>query len=171
MDSYLRAITYVTYKFRGDSNTEAWSKTFPDRYARLLAKGTSKNHIAAHVSGYHASVLVNRIMAQAMIPSHILNQHHYQEGINKLVQLIRTSDNERIQMESAAKLVDALKAPEVKKVELDLGLENTTVIKDLREATLGLAQQQLQMLKSGTVSAQEVAHQPVIIEGEFHEEC
>ena len=39
VEDYLNAVDYCSYKLMGDSNQDAYFKTFPQRYANLLAAG------------------------------------------------------------------------------------------------------------------------------------
>ena len=57
-EDYLSAVMYVSFKLLGDSNLIAYTKTFPQRYTDLLAKGTSSKDIAAYVSAYNKGKLV-----------------------------------------------------------------------------------------------------------------
>ena len=42
IEEYLNAVTYVSYKIMGNTNEEAYSKTFPNRYTKLIATNTTK---------------------------------------------------------------------------------------------------------------------------------
>ena len=50
-EDYVKAVTYVSHKLMGYSNLEGDIRTFPDRYQKLIANGTSAQDIASHVSG------------------------------------------------------------------------------------------------------------------------
>lgn len=159
---YLEVITFCSYKLIGDTNKDAWRKTFPDRYSKLLKEGKTEKDIASHISGFANRKLITDILAQALVPAHLLNAHHYQEGINKLVNLMRTAGSERIQMESASKLLDALKPPEVKKIELDVSAQSTDLIEALRHETARLAATQKRLIEDGIYTAKDAAHQRII---------
>jgi hypothetical protein len=38
-EDYIHAVAYVSFKLMGDSNKEAWCKTFPSRHAALASRG------------------------------------------------------------------------------------------------------------------------------------
>ena len=83
-EDYLNAVTYVSYKVMGYSNQESYAKTFPQRYAALVAKQTSSKDIAAYVSAYNKGKLVNLILEQTLVPSWVLNQDLYQFVLMRL---------------------------------------------------------------------------------------
>lgn len=170
MSAYLDAVQFCTHMMLGDGVLQAWVKTFPDRYARLIANNCSDKDISAHASMYRGNQLVNLIMAQAMIPTHLINAHYFQEAINKQVELMRTARSERIQMEAAGKLMDTLKAPEIKKIELDVGSKSSSMIEELKQQTALLAAQQQRLIEGGVSTAQNIAHQQLIIEGEINDD-
>ena len=61
-EDYVSAVSYVSFKLLGYTNLEAYARTFPQRYAALLAKGTVSKDIAAYVSAYNKGKLVNLIL-------------------------------------------------------------------------------------------------------------
>ena len=168
MTAYLDAVQYCTHKLMGDSNLQSWVKTFPNKYARLISNSCTDKEISAHVCMYNKTQLVNLILAQALIPTHIINSHYFQEAINKQVDLMRNAKSERIQMEASGKLLDALKQPEVKKIELDVGIKESSMIEELKRTTALLAAQQQRMITGGVYTAQETAHQRLVIEGDLN---
>ena len=84
VEEYLNAVTYVSYKIMGNTNEEAYAKTFPQRYAALIAKQTSKKDIASYVHAFNKGKLVNMILEQTLVPSWVLNQDIHQRAINRL---------------------------------------------------------------------------------------
>ena len=121
--------------------------------------------IASYVTAYNKSKLVNLIFEQTLIPSHVLNQDLYQRALNVQADLMINAKSEKVRCDAANSLLTQLKAPEVKKVELDIGVKEDGLIAALRATTLELARQQRLMVESGAMNAQEVAHGKLIIEG------
>lgn len=158
---YINAVKFVSYKLLGDSNTVAYSKTFPERYQRLVDKGISSKNIASYSTAYNRGDLVNKIMEQTLIPVHILNMDLHQEAINAQAELMRSAKSETVRQKAAECLITQLKAPETAKVEVDVNYNNS-MVDDLRATTKALAQQQLKMIQAGHMNAQEVAHSDII---------
>jgi len=158
---YINAVKFVSYKLLGDGNTLAYSKTFPERYQRLVDKGITGKNIASYSTAYNRNDLVNKIMEQSLVPVHVLNMDLHQEAINMQADLMRTAKSETVRQKAAECLIVQLKAPETAKVEVDVNY-NSDVVDDLRATTKALAQQQLKMIQAGHMSAQEAAHSDII---------
>ena len=163
LDEYVNAVRYVSYQMMGDTNVRAWAKVFPDRYARLVAKDTEAKDINAHVRHYNLTKLVNEVREQSLIPSYILNADVFQKAINTQARLMATAKSEMVQMQAANSLLTHLKAPEVKKIELDIGVKENSELAELREVTAALAKQQLANIQSGMATAKDIAHQEILV--------
>lgn len=161
---YVNAVKYVSHKLMGCTNIEAYSKTFPDRMQRFAAQGTSSKDISSYVAIYNKSKMVNTILEQTLIPSFVLNQDIYQKAINTQAELMVSARSEKVRCDAANSLLTHLRPPEVKKVELDIGVKEDSSIQSLRDATLKLAKQQRLMVEAGMMDAQEIAHQPLTID-------
>ena len=162
---YIDAVRYVSFKLMGCTNIEAYTKTFPDKYQRFIQQGVQAKDIASYVTAYNKSKLVNLIFEQTLIPTHVLNQDLYQRALNVQADLMINAKSEKVRCDAANSLLTQLKAPEVKKVELDIGVKEDSSIAALRATTLELARQQRLMVESGAMNAQEIAHGKLIIEG------
>jgi hypothetical protein len=169
IEGYVSAVKYVSHKLMGCSNIDAYVKTFPDKYQRFLAQGVEAKDIASYVTAYNKSKLVNLIFEQTLIPSYVLNQDLYQKALNVQADLMINAKSEKVRTDAANSLLTQLKMPEVKKVELDIGIKEDSSISRLREATLALAREQRLMMESGAMTAQQVAHSKVISDVEFTE--
>jgi len=165
---YLSAVRYVGHKLLGDTNDVSYIKTFPDKYNDFITRGVVAKDIASYVSAYNKSKLVNLIMEQTMIPSHVLNMDLYQKALNTQAELMVTASSEKVRTDAANSLLTHLKPPETKKIELDVNLKEDKSIQELRDATMGLAAQQREMMKAGMSAAKEIAESTVIT-GEFEE--
>lgn len=159
---YLSAVKYCTHKLMGNSNIDSYIRTFPDRYNTLLAKGTSAKDISSHVAMYNKSILVNKIMEQSMIPTWIINQDLHQKAVNVLADLMMNAQSEKVRADSANSLLVHLKPPEVRKVELDVGLKKSDDIEQLRTITLELASQQRRLIEAGVITARDMAETKLI---------
>ena len=101
MENYLMAIAYVSFKLMGHNNQESYARAFPDRYQRLVAKGTSAKDIASYVSAYAKGKLVTAILEQAAIPTWLLNADHFQSAINVQVDLMQNAKSEMVKFQAA----------------------------------------------------------------------
>lgn len=167
LKDYVNAVKYISFKMMGDTNIVAWSKVFPDRYTRLVARGTLEKDIHAHVRHYNRTKLVNEIREQSLIPTHIINADVFQEAINTQAKLMRDEDvSPKVRCEAANSLLTHLKRPEAQKIELDVGLKENSMLTELKDVTTALAAQQLAMIESGAYSPKEIAHQEILVNPE-----
>ena len=162
MEQYIDAVRYVGFKLMGNSNIEAYTKTFPNRYAYYLSNKTSPKDIASYVTSYNKNKLVNLIFEQTLIPTHILNADHYQQAINVQVKLMLDDDiSPKVRSDAANSVLTHLKAPETK-MEIDVTIKQDSTLQDLRATTEKLVQQQHAMLTAGRVDAKTIAHSALI---------
>lgn len=157
-DDYLSAVMYVSYKLMGHTNGDAYAKTFPDRYASLTARGATAKDISAYVSAYSKNKLVNLILEQTMIPTWVLNAEVYQEAINTQARLMTTAKSEMVRTQAANSILTHLKKPEKHEVELKVGVQETSGMKELQSMLTDLAEQQQKAIEAG-MTTREVAHQ------------
>lgn len=164
-EDYLNAVMYVSFKLRGESNLQAYIKTFPTRYQDLLTKGTSSKDISAYVAAYNKGKLVNLVFEQSAVPSWVLNQHLFQEAINTQADLMQNAISEKVRTEAANSLLTHLKRPEAIKSQIDINLKDSSGMTELKEAMRQMAEQQ-QLAISNGLSARQIADIP-LIEAEF----
>ena len=169
VDSYVQAVKYVSHKLMGCTNIEAYTKTFPDKYARFVAQGVQAKDIASYVTAYNKSKLVNLIFEQTLIPSYVLNQDLYQKALNVQADLMVNSGSDKVRCDAANSLLTHLKMPETQKVELEIGVKEDSSIAQLRQATLELARAQRLAMEAGAMNAQEVAHARIVIDVDAQE--
>lgn len=158
MDSYVNAVKYVSHKLMGCSDIDAYVKTFPDKYQDFLQRGVSSKDISSYVSIYSKTKLVNLIREQTFIPTWVLNQDLFQKALNTQAELMLTAKSEKVRSDAANSLLTHLKQPETTKVQLDIGVKETSVVQDMRNAALALAAAQRDLIRAGQITAQEAAH-------------
>lgn len=170
LPQYVDAVKYVSFKLMGDSNLLAFTRAFPERMHNFQQKGVSDGDIAKYVSAYNKGKLVNLILEQTLVPTHILNAHLYQKALNVQSELMEGANSEKVRSDAANSILTHLKMPETQKVELDIGIKTDGAVANLRGAMRELANKQLEVMNSGGMSAQEMAHSKLnVITGECEE--
>lgn len=159
-EDYLNAVAYVSYKLMGHTNQESYKKAFPSRYQTLVAAGRSEKEISAYVAAYNKNKLVNLIYEQTLIPAWVLNQDTYQKAINTQAELMMTAKSEKVRSDAANSILQHLKKPETKQVELNLGVSETSGMNELKDTLGKLAQMQQDAIAQG-ITTREIAHQPI----------
>lgn len=168
IQSYIDAVRYVSHKLMGSSNVEAYTKTFPSRYQRVVTENAHLESTAigkilsSYVAAYNKTKLVVKVFEQTLVPSHILNADMYQKALNRQAHLMVHANSEKVQSDAANSLLTHLKMPEVNKIDLDIGFKQDKSIDMLRAATIELAKQQQKGIQSGEFTAKDIAHSQII---------
>lgn len=158
-EDYLHAVAYVSYKLMGYSNQDAYARVFPHRIATLRAKGSSDKDISAYVSAYNKGKLVNLIYEQTLVPTWVLNAHVYQQAINTQARLMNDpSVSHKVQAEAANSILTHLKKPETKTLDVNIGVEETSGMTELKDMLTQMAGRQQELIAQGATT-QEIAHQ------------
>jgi hypothetical protein len=161
-EDYLNAVKYVSFKLMKCSNEEAYVKTFPQRYQRMVKDGVKPKDIGAYVYAYSKNKLVNRIMEQTMVPSWVLNQDIFQEAINTQASLMRDPDvSPKVRSDAANSLLTHLAKPKEAGPLINLDMRDTSGIKEMKELLVRMAQQQQGLIKDG-VTAKDIAGAVII---------
>lgn len=161
-EDYVTAVTYVSYKLMGYTNQDAYFKTFPQRHASLLAKGSTSKDISAYVSAYHRGKLVNLIMEQSLVPTWVLNQDLYQRALNTQADLMVNSGSDMVRQQAANSILLHLTKPkEAMNVQLNLDVKESSGMNEMKEALAQMAKQQQQLIAAG-MTAKEIASSTII---------
>jgi predicted glycosyl hydrolase (DUF1957 family) len=166
-EDYVQAVTYVSYKLMNYTNKEAYIRTFPQRYQNMVAKGISTQDMAAYISSYSRGKLVNMIMEQSLVPTWVLNQDMYQKALNVQVELMTSANSEKVRSDAANSILTHLKKPEATKFQIDVGVNESSGLNELKENLKKLAEMQVQLIEGG-VETKLIAGSP-LVEGEFKE--
>ena len=156
---FISAVHFCALIAVGESQVSAYRKTFPKRVASKKTEST----IMSSASIYASGELVQKIMAQSMIPIHFMFQAERVKALQTLSELSICSDNERIRMESADKLLGRLHEtmPKEAKIELDVN-HNNTALDDISSKLTELAIKQKELHDSGHMNLKEIAESKII---------
>lgn len=158
VSDYVNAVKFVCHRMGGNSFADAYQKTFPERYDKLIAEGKSPKAISSYVSAYSNNKLVTLLLEQAAVPVHLLNADIFQEAINESAKLMRDAKSELVRQKAADSLMNHLKPPETAKVSLDVTIGQSDVLDELRDVSRELARAQVQAVQDKRQSVLAVAH-------------
>lgn len=159
---YMNAVVFVSYRLMKYSNREAYVRTFPDRHMEHVKKGTSDKVFSSFVSAYANTKLVNLILEQSLIPTWVLNQDKYQEAINQQFFLMKNAKSEMVQMQAANSILQHLKKPEGKEIQLSVTTSESKELAAFKEMMLDAVKIQKEAIESG-VPTKTIASQKLII--------
>lgn len=164
IEEYLSAVKYVSFKLMNLTNIDSYARTFPQRYAGLLAKGTSQKDIASYVSAYNRGKLVNLILEQTLVPSWVLNQDIYQKAINTQAELMNNAKSERVKCMAADSILKALAKPEATGPLVNIDMKETSGINELKQALVELAANQKKSIEKGILTPKNIVEAEIINE-------
>lgn len=164
IEEYLSAVKYVSFKLMNLTNVDSYARTFPQRYAGLLARGTSQKDIASYVSAYNRGKLVNLILEQTLVPSWVLNQDIYQKAINTQAELMNNAKSERVKCMAADSILKALAKPEAAGPLVNIDMKETSGINELKQALVELAANQKKSIEKGILTPKNIVEAEIINE-------
>lgn len=164
IEEYLSAVKYVSFKLMSLTNVDSYARTFPQRYAGLLARGTSQKDIASYVSAYNRGKLVNLILEQTLVPSWVLNQDIYQKAINTQAELMNNAKSERVKCMAADSILKALAKPEATGPLVNIDMKESSGINELKQALVELAANQKRSIEKGILTPKTIVEAEIINE-------
>lgn len=150
---YINAAHYTTYVLMGMNKLDAYFKTFPDRYARMVAENRSRKEMSAYASMYAKGKLVTMVLEKALVPVWVFNQDVFQKAISVQVSLMNTAGSEKVRQEAANSLLTHLAKPRdvAAKHQLNVEINNNgvSITDSLFEAVSKLSNQQQYNIRGG----------------------
>lgn len=162
LKAYVQAVRYASYKMQGMTHLDAWMRTFPERYQRMLDDRKDLNHIRSIATQYSKGKAVVMVMQQSIIPVWLLNADVHQKAVNTLAELMSTAKSEKVRSDSASALLTHLKQPEIIQHDVNIRLEQDDSIQEMRQAALELVKAQKELLQAGISDAKEIAESKII---------
>ena len=163
LEQYAKAIRFVSHRLFGDTVLDAWRRVFPDRYKRLVRRSVPEREMYSHAGAYARGKLPTAIMERSLIPIHILNMDIHQEAINTQAHLMRFAKSEMVRMKAADSLIQHLKLPEDKRLQIDVTHHSgQDAFEELRRVTRELALEQRQAIEDKRVNVIDIANSDIV---------
>lgn len=154
---YIDAIRFCAYLISLEDNyTEAYKKTFSYRdfvKNRLDVPPDSSKYreLTNAASRYRRSKLVVDLLTFSQVPLDILFSGYRYKAIGVLANEMETAAYSRDRIAAAKELLLAVKGPENKKIELEIGVKESSAVANLSQQLTELANNSLMQLESGQV--------------------
>ena len=162
LEDYLNAVTYVSHRLNGDTQHDAYFKTFPSRYQNLMALGKTPKEISNYVAMFNKGKLVQKIQEQTLTPAWVLNQDMFQAAVTTNFQIMMDDDvSPKVRVEAANSLLTHLQKPKEATPAVNIDLRESSGLSELKKALGQLATQQQQLIEQGG-STRDVAAQRII---------
>lgn len=163
INDYINAVKYVSFRLMDFNKKESYTHTFPEKIKKWELEGVTYDTIAKYISAYNKNQLVNDIYERSLIPIHVLNAGMFQDALNQQAHLMVHARSEMVRTTAANSILNHLKPPETKKLELDIKTHNIDSIQELQDTMTKLAIQQVEMIGIG-VNPKEIAEMSILKE-------
>lgn len=164
LSDYANAVKFVCHRMSNMTFGEAYRRTFPDRYSKMVQEGKTEKAISSHVSAYSNNKMVIALLEQAAVPVYLANADIFQEAINVQAALMRASGSDLVKQKAADSLMSHLRPPETAKLSVDVTVNQSDVLSELREVSRELAKAQLQAIEERRHTVLDIAHRPITFE-------
>lgn len=177
---YLNAIRFCAYLSSEESTfTEAYSKVFSHREFVKQRKNaptdsTKYMELTSAASRYRKSKLVVDILTVSELPLHLMFAGYRFKAVGILADIMETARLDRDKINAAKELLAATKGPENIKMELDIGVKESSAVQQMNDQLAIMAKRQSDMLEAGISDLKEFGSMKVvdnedIIDAEYSE--
>jgi hypothetical protein len=174
---YLNAIRFCAYMSTNDSNyTEAYKKVFANRdfvqqRINLPTNDPRYGELTSAASRYRRTKLVTDILTASQVPLDLIFTGHRYKAIGVLAEVMESGKYDRDRINAAKELLAATKGPDNMKIELDVGVSESSAVQQLNDQLAEIAGRSLKHLEAGSTNLKELGAMKVtsddILEGEF----
>ena len=174
---FLNAVRFCAYMSTNGSNyTEAYKKVFADREfvkvrMDLPSDDPKYGELTSAASRYRRSKLVTDLLTASQVPLDLIFTGHRYKAVGVLAHIMENGKYDRDRINAAKELLAATKAPDNVKIELDVGVSESSAIQQLNDQLAEIAGRSLKHLEAGSTNLNELGAMKVkeedIIEGEF----
>lgn len=170
LQDYLNAALFVTYRNTGDTKVKAYTKTFPDRVQRMQREGQSMTHLNSYADIYSKNQCVIDIQAKMLLPTHIVCHDLFYEAMRVTVDIMNDDKvSPKVRVDAANSIMTHTKQPEIKKQELNIKINESNEIEQLKQALFDLSAKQRNDIIEGNYSVVDVINQDIYIEDKDEE--
>lgn len=174
---YLNAIKFCAYISTETANyTEAYKKVFADRdfvkeRKDLPTDSTKYSELVSAASRYRRSKLVVDILTVSQVPLDLMFTGQRYKAVGILAHVMENAKYDRDKINAAKELLAATKGPENMRIELDVGVKESSAVQQLNDQLAEIASRSLTHLEAGSTSLKELGAFKVvdddILEGEY----
>lgn len=171
---FLNAIRFCAYISTEDANyTEAYKRVFVERdfvKERLSAPTDSQKYVelTSAASRYRRSKLVVDILTVSQVPLDLIFSGYRYKAIGVLAGIMETARYDRDKINAAKELLVATKGADNVKIELDVGVQESTALQQLNDQLSQVAHRQKLLLEADAGNLEEFGAMKVI-EADYEE--
>ena len=179
LPEYLNAIRFCAYMTSNNANaTDAYKKVFGDRdfvknRINLPTDSAKYAELTSAASRYRRTKLVTDILTASQVPLDLLFTGSRYKAIGILADVMENAKYDRDKINAAKELLAATKGPDNIKMELDVGVKESSAIQQLNDQLAEIASRSMKHLEAGSTSLKELGAMKVkdtdIVDAEYTE--
>lgn len=167
LQDYINACLFVSYRAAGDTKTRAYCKVFPERVMRMEKEGRPIAHLNSYADIYSKGQAVIDIQAKTLVPIHLVCHDFFFQALRVSVDIMNdTSVSPKVRTDAANNVMNQTRPPEIKKQELEIKINESDEIEQLKEALFTLSEKQRDQIIEGEYSVVDVTKQVIYSEGD-----
>ena len=165
---FLNAVKFCAYMSTNGSNyTEAYKKVFGSREfvaerMNLPTDDPRYGELTSAASRYRRTKLVVDLLTVSQVPLDMIFTGHRYKAIGVLATIMETGKYDRDKINAAKELLAATKGPDNMKIELDVGVSESSAVQQLNDQLAEIAGRSLKHLEAGATSLKELGSLKVI---------
>lgn len=166
LEGYFKAVVFCSYLNQGYSQVQAYTRTFPERVRHQQAQGADMKTLSTYASIYASGMAVSAVQARMMIPVHIMYQRNYHLAMATTMEVMQSpKTSPKVKIDAARLVMEQTRAPETSKAELNININQSDAIEELREVMAELSQKQLDTLAEGKQGLGKIAETVLLKDG------
>lgn len=161
MKAYISAIRFCAYLISMDDNyTEAYKKAFHDTdfvkvRANISTADPRYTELTSAASRYRRSKLVVDILTLSQVPLDMLFTGYRYKAMAVLAEMMTTARLDRDKIQAARSVLEMTKSDSIK-IDLDIGVRESSAVESLKTQLIEMAGRQETLLNSGMTSLVEL---------------
>lgn len=165
---YLNAIRFCAYMMSNNSNyTEAYKKVFAERdfvkqRINLASDDPKYTELTSAASRYRRTKLVVDILTASQVPLDLMFTGQRYKALGVLANVMENARYDRDRINAAKELLAATKGPDNMKIELDVGVSESSAVQQLNDQLAEIAGRSLKHLEAGATNLKELGGMKVV---------
>lgn len=151
-EQYINAVRYCTFRTMDYSKKDAYMNVFPAKWKQIKKKANQQ--INGIVAAYNRSKLVQKIMAQVLIPQHFFYQDVFHKAVLKQTALLN-SKNETIAQRAADSLMGHLTPPQEAEMTLDITSKSAQLMGNMLDNLMDISNKQRELTKAKVITPED----------------
>lgn len=142
---FINAIIFINFINLGDSKSDAYRKTFPDRLRSKKGELLNADQIAVKANNFYNNDLVQKMIHMLPMTNNILFFNERIKAMRIAVDLMENAYSEKVRIDAVKVVLENTKPPE----ELNINIKNESRADELLEKLRATAEKQAMLIDKG----------------------